>query len=190
MTNLREQPSTFWQPATLGTELILVAALVGLDVAARLLPHAPNFTPIAASALFAGMILRTRVLALAVPILAMLISNLALGADDWRVMGVVYAALVLPAVLGMAAQRFRSPVVLAPAVLSSSLIFFATTNLAVWAFSGIYPATIDGLIRCYVAALPFLQNTVAGDIFWTATLFGSWWLAGRAWLPARAPAAR
>jgi hypothetical protein len=161
----------------LGTELPLAAGLVGLDVAARLLPHAPSFTPVAASAVFAGMMFRTRSLALAVPLAAMLISDLVLGAYDWRVMSVVYASLALPAVLAMWGRKFRLPFVLAPIVLSSSLVFFVTTNFAVWAFSGMYPSDLGGLIHCYVAGLPFLQNTVAGDVFWSAALFGAWWLA-------------
>lgn len=170
----------------LGTEVPLAAALVGLDVAARLLPHAPNFTPVAASAVFAGMMFRTRSLALAVPLTAMLLSDLFLGSYDWRIMGVVYASLALPAVLAMWGRKFRLPIVVVPVVLSSSLMFFMTTNLAVWAFSGIYPDDLGGLIHCYVAALPFLQNTVTGDIVWSAALFGTWWLATLAFSPSQA----
>ena len=158
----------------LAAELPLAAGLVELDVVARLLPHAPNFTPIAASAVFAGMILRSRTLALAVPLAAMLVSDLVLGGYDWRVMAVVYAAFTLPALLAMAARRFRTSIVIVPVVLSSSVIFFLTTNFAVWAWSGIYPLTFAGLVRCYVAALPFFQNTLCGDRFWSAALFGGW----------------
>lgn len=157
-------------------EFALAMSLVGLDVMARLAPHAPNFTPIAASALFAGAVLRSRALALAVPLAAMLASDLVLGTYDWRVMGVIYAALALPALLGRWG-RARSAIVLAPLALSSSLLFFATTNFAVWAFSGIYTEDLADLVHCYVAALPFLQNTVTGDMFWTTLLFGGWWLA-------------
>jgi len=166
-----------------GMEIPLAAGLVGLDVVARLLPHAPNFTPIAASALFAGMMFRSKALALAVPLAALLLSDLVLGSYDWRVMAVVYGALMLPALLAMWGRRFGAPIVLVPAVLSSSLLFFVTTNFAVWAFSGMYSADLDGLIRCYIAALPFLQNTVTGDIAWTAALFGTWWLARRSFSP-------
>src|SRR5262245_34638329 len=76
-------------------ELSLAISLVGLDIVARV--DAPNVTPIAASAVFAGMVLRSRALALAVPIAALLLSDLVAGAYDWRIMGVVYAALALPA---------------------------------------------------------------------------------------------
>jgi hypothetical protein len=65
------------------------------------------------------------------------------------------------------------------------LLFFVTTNFAVWAFSGMYPDDLGGLIRCYVAALPFLQNTVTGDIVWSAALFGTWRLAKLAFSPSQ-----
>jgi hypothetical protein len=158
-------------------ELSLAMSLVGLDIVARLAPHAPNVTPIAASAMFAGMVLRSRALALAVPISALLLSDLVVGSYDWRIMGVVYAALAFPALLARWGRALRPVVVLAPLVLSSSLLFFATTNFAVWAFSGMYAQDLHGLVLCYVAALPFLYNTVAGDVLWTTLLFGTWWSA-------------
>jgi hypothetical protein len=167
-------------------ELSLAMSLVGLDIVARVAPHAPNLTPIAASAVFAGMVLRSRALAVAVPLSAMLLSDLVVGAYDWRIMGVVYAALALSALLARWGRALRPAVVLAPLVLSSSLLFFATTNFAVWAFSGMYALDLDGLIHCYVAALPFLWNTVAGDILWTTLLFGTWWSAKLLFAPAPA----
>jgi hypothetical protein len=162
--------------AACAAELALALSLVALDVVARLAPHAPNFTPLAASALFAGAVLASRPLALAVPLAAMLVSDLVLGWHDWVVMGVVYGALALPALLGMWG-RARSAVMLAPLALGSSLFFFASTNFAVWASSGMYAADVGGLVHCYAAALPFLRNTVLGDMFWTALLFGGWWSA-------------
>ena len=41
-----------------------------------------------------------------------------------------------------------------------------------WLFSGFYPRTLGGLEACYVAAIPFFQNTLAGDLFYAALLFG------------------
>src|SRR5262245_65654312 len=158
-------------------ELSLAISLVGLDIVARLAPHAPNVTPIAASAVFAGMVLRSRALALAVPLAALLVSDLVVGFYDWRIMGVVYAALALPALLARWGRAWRPVVVLAPLVLSSSLLFFTTTNFAVWAFSGMYAHDLHGLVHCYTAALPFFYNTVAGDVLWTTLLFCGWWSA-------------
>ena len=58
-----------------------------------------------------------------------------------------------------------------------------------WLSSGIYPRTFAGLEACYVAAIPFFQNTVAGDLFYAALLFGGFGLAERLVprLRARAP---
>jgi len=162
--------------ADLWMDVLLVAFLVAFDVAARLLPHVPGVWPFAASALFAGRMLRIPALAVMVPLGAVLLSNVALSGDDVRITLVVCAAITLPAFAGMLVRRWRGAIPVAAAMLCCSLIFFITTNFAVWAFSGMYPPTWQGLTQCYVAALPFLDKTVLGDLFWTAVLFGGAWL--------------
>jgi hypothetical protein len=162
--------------ADLWMDLALVAFLIGFDVAARLLPHAPGFMPVAASALFAGRILRIPALAVIVPLVAMALSDTALPGDDWRITLVVFAAIAVPALVGMLSRRWNGAVAIVAAMVSCSLLFFAASNFAVWAFSGIYPFNLQGLAQCYVAALPFLDKTVIGDLFWTAVLFGGAWL--------------
>ena len=163
-------------PAIVWSDLALVVGLVGFDVMARLLPHAPNFSPVAATTLFAGAVLRGRALALVVPLAAMLLGDAVLGFYDWRVMSVVYLASALPVFVGWLSRRWRGPLVFVPAILSCSLLFFLGTNFAVWAFGGIYPHSMAGLIECYVAALPFLKQTAAGDLFWATIFFGGYYL--------------
>ena len=160
-------------------DVALVVFLIGFDVAARLLPHAPGVWPFAASALFAGRMLRLPALAVIVPVAAVLLSNVALAGDDWQVTLVVCAAITLPAFAGMLARRWSGALPVVGAMVSCSLIFFVTTNFAVWAFNGMYPMTWQGLVQCYVAALPFLDKTVLGDLFWTAILFGGAWAVAR-----------
>ena len=166
-------------------DVLLVAFLIGFDVFARLLPHAPGVWPYAASALFAGRMLRIPALAVIVPLAAVLLSNVALAGDDWRITAVVCAAITLPAFAGMLTRRWQGAIPIIGAMLSCSLIFFVTTNFAVWAFGNLYPLTWEGLVQCYVAALPFLDKTVVGDLFWTAVLFGGSWLVQRAPLLSR-----
>jgi hypothetical protein len=170
--------------AELWMDLALVAFLVAFDTTARLLPHVPGFMPVAASALFAGRVLRIPALALVVPLAAMTLSGLVLAGDDWRITAIVYAAITVPALAGMLSRRWRGAAPVAAAMVASSLVFFAASNLAVWAFSGMYPHTWQGLTACYVAALPFLDKTVLGDLFWAGALFGG------AWLVQQMPAAR
>ena len=167
-------------------DLALVAFLIAFDVAARLLPHVPGVWPVAASALFAGRVLRIPALSIVVPVAAVILSDIALTGDDWRVMLVVSAAVTLPALAGMLSRRWHGAVPVVAAMVSCSLIFFVTTNFAVWAFNGLYPMTWQGLVQCYVAALPFLDKTVLGDLLWTAVLFGGAWLVQRTPILARA----
>jgi hypothetical protein len=66
------------------------------------------------------------------------------------------------------------------ASVAGSVSFFVITNFGMWLFSGFYPATLSGLAACYVAAIPFFQNSVAGDLFYAAALFGGFALLERA----------
>jgi len=65
------------------------------------------------------------------------------------------------------------------------LSFFVLTNFAVWAGGHLYPRTLAGLAACYVAAIPFYGNQLAGDAFYAVVLFGGYSLLTR-WL-LRAP---
>jgi hypothetical protein len=150
-----------------GIGLVLIAA------AGRLAPHPPNFVPVAAAALFAGFYFKHRASALAVPLLALGVSDLALGGYDWRIMSVVYGGMSWPIVLR---PFLRSPslVRVASCSLVSSVVFFLSSNAAVWAFSPMYAPTVTGLLACYVSALPFLAYTIAGDLLWSSAFFGTY----------------
>jgi hypothetical protein len=163
----------------LSQDLLLVAFIIGFDVAARLLPHMPNLAPVAASALFAGTVLRRRSLAPLVPLAALAISDSVLGFDGWQLTALTYAASLVPAILPMLSARLRAPGMFAPLMLACSLVFFVVSNFGVWVFSGMYPLTVDGLLACYVAALPFLQHTIVGDLLWAVVFFGGAWLVRR-----------
>jgi len=162
----------------------LTALLLAIVTAAalRLVPHPPNFTPIDAMALFGGAYLGRRALAFLAPLGALLLSDLVLG--FYHGMATVYATVALIVMIGWTISgRRRSVVPVAAAAISASILFFVLTNLGMWLFSGFYPPTLDGLVACYVAAIPFFQNTLAGDLFYAALLFGGFALLERA-LPA------
>jgi hypothetical protein len=165
-----------WRGLPTAGEFMLLFGLIALDVVVRILPNTLNFSPVAASALFAGAVLG-RPLAMAVPLAAMALSDCVLGFEDWRTTVFVYAGLTMPAVLGLLTRDSWKPIRLVPLAGLSSVFFFVTSNFAVWMFSGIYARDAAGLVKCYIAALPFFQNTLMGDLFWTAVLFGALWVA-------------
>ena len=49
--------------------------------------------------------------------------------------------------------------------IGASILFFVVTNFAVW-LSGYYGFTMEGLLACYIAAIPFFQNTIAGTLIY------------------------
>ncbi len=151
--------------------------LVALIVAGRLLPHPANFTPVAAVALFAGFLFTRRTVALCIPLAAMWVSDAVIGTYDYKVMLVVYGALLFPVALRPFLRARLTPVRVGVGAVSCSVFFFVTTNLAVWLFGGWYPHTWNGLLQCYAAALPFLRNMVCCDLLWSTLLFGGYALA-------------
>jgi hypothetical protein len=158
----------------------ILALLLAIFAAAamRLLPHPPNFSPIAAMALFSGAYLPKRVLAFAAPFGALLLSDVLLG-GFYPGMNFVYLSFGLTVLIGWAISRRKTVLTIGGAALVSSILFFVLTNFGMWLFSGFYPLTWEGLVACYVAAIPFFQNTLAGDLFFAALLFGGFALAER-----------
>lgn len=165
--------------------MTLAASLV------RLLPHWPNFTPIGATALFGGAYFLRRRSAFAIPLCAMLLSDIILGATHYgwavlRFMPVVYICFAATVLIGMLLRKRRTALSVVTAAIGSSVLFFIVTNFAVWLGGTLYSRTAIGLAECYLAAVPFFSNTVAGDLFFSAILFGSFELAQRLWPALRA----
>ncbi len=143
----------------------------------RILPHPWNVAPTAAAMLFAGAVLPRRWGWIA-PLVGSLAADAVIGRDHWQIEAVIYVAFFGMWAAGALCNRLegrRAPWVAARTVvlsLAGSVLFFATTNWAVWMWSGIYPATWAGLLQSYVMAVPFFLNTLAGDLAFTGAFFG------------------
>ena len=148
----------------------IFAAMVGLGACARLLPHPWNFTPILAIGLYAGVNAKKMRSGVLATFLALLLSDAAMG--FYRGMLWVYAAWMIPVLIGRLIRRKPGVTALAAGALFSSLSFFAITNFAVWAGGHLYPHTAAGLGACFAAAVPFYRNQFLGDAFYTVALFG------------------
>jgi len=161
--------------ADLWMDLGLVAFLIAFDVATRCLPHVPACG-------------RSRQRAVRRPDAAHARAgrHRTAGRRDseqfrtrgrrLRITAVVYAAITLPVLAGNAAAALAwgHSGVRGDAVVLVDLL--VTHEFRVWAFGTLYPFTLQGLTQCYIAALPFLDKTVLGDLFWAAVLFGGAWL--------------
>jgi hypothetical protein len=153
------------------TETVVVAALVVLSTMGRLMWHPAQVAPVAAAALFAGYFLRSRLVALIVPLVSMAISDAFIGPYNLKIMVAVYAGLGLPIALAYVLRKEVTIGRLVGCSLASSMAFFFISNGAEWAFGSLYTRDAEGLQQCFVNALPFLRNTIAGDLLWTSALF-------------------
>jgi len=157
----------------LKTKLIISLVLVTLGVVCRLLPHAWNFTPIMAIALFAGVYLG-RNYAVALPVIAMLAGDLFIGFYAWKLMLVIYGCFAIVGLLGVIIKKHKSAETILAGSILAAVLFFLATNWAVWQFSFWYTKTWAGLMQCYILALPFFKNTLLGNIFYTGVLCGAY----------------
>lgn len=162
--------------------MILLAAL------SRMLPHPHNFTPIGGMALFGAAWFSRKSLAILVPVAALWISNLLLDnliysqyydGFKWFSNPLVFVSMIFITLFGFTVLKKLSAGRLLGATLTASVIFFVVSNFGSWLEYNAYPKTLAGLGACYVAAIPFFWNTLAGDVFYVAVLFGSFELIRR-----------
>lgn len=159
---------------------VFITTLIVFAAISRLLPHVQNFTPVAAMALFGGAYFTNKRMAVIIPLVVMLISDVALelltGWGFHNTMIYVYVAFVLTSLIGMLVGRKVSVLSVAGGSLASSVLFFIITNFGVWAASG-FELGIAGLNTSYVLGIPFFAPTLLGDLFYNAILFGAFYLA-------------
>jgi hypothetical protein len=165
---------------------LTLVGMIFLAALSRIVPHPWNFAPITAMALFAGSHFLNKRRAFGVPLAALLVSDVLLG--FYSTMFSTYLAFALIVLLGFWIGEKRSLARIAGATLAGSAVFFVVTNFAVWMLSGMYPRTLDGFVSCYTLAVPFFRNTLLGDAFYSAVLFGSFAWAERT-VPALRPSA-
>jgi len=167
----------------------LTFALTVLSALGRLVPHAPNVTPVGGSCLFAGSRISgfwAYLLPLAVMIATDPIVGHAGGAHSGYTLEspVIYAAFMINVWIGRRMLRAISPMRVGAAAFLCSLQFFLVSNFALWAGSvlrhdSFYSPNLAGLASCYTLALPFWGRTLAGDLFYSAALFGLYELLSR-----------
>jgi hypothetical protein len=162
---------------TLQSRHFAVVLMILVAAAMRLIPHWPNFTPVAAIAIFGGAYLGRNILAFILPLAAMFLSDLVIGLHEFMLP--VYAAFAITVCLGILIRNSRSVLRIGAAALVSSVLFFLITNFAMWIGSPYYSQDVAGLMQCYTFAIPFFGYSVAGDLFFTALLFGGFALAER-----------
>jgi hypothetical protein len=154
--------------------LLLIVALLS-----RLVPHHDwvNFTAVGGALLYFGA--RRSWREMLAPLAALMATDYFLTVFSyhypfrWQGYVTTWAWYLAVMALGQILLRSRTtfPRVAAGVVLGPTS-FFIVSDYAVWAGSNIYPHNTDGLIACYVAALPFYRNDLLSTTVVAGLAFG------------------
>ncbi|HCM30198.1 MAG TPA: hypothetical protein PKH87_04900 [Bacteroidales bacterium] len=149
---------------------ILLCLVIVLVVAYRFFNFIPNFTPVAALALFSGYVFKNKKWAMIFPIITLFISDLIIGLYDPIVMVFTYLSFVIIALIGakMIKKLKVSNVFLSS--ITASVTFFILSNFGVW-LGGWYSYNWQGLINCYTMAIPFFRYEIVGTLLFSSVIF-------------------
>ena len=153
---------------------MLAIILVVGGILSRLIPHAWNFNPVIAVALFGGVYL-SRKQALIVPVLLMAVSDIFLGFHN--TMPFTWGAMLLVVLLGFWVKKHISVTRVLGGSIIGATIFFVVTNFGAWL--AMYPKTLEGLISCYTFAIPFYRNSVISALIYSVVLFSTYELVSQ-----------
>lgn len=160
--------------------LFVIGGIILIASITRLIPHPMNFAPLGAMALFGAAYFGNRGMGLLITMLSWFFTDLILNNFMYPTDGITlftffgffsYASIILIYALGSLLLQKVTAVRMIVGSLSASVIFFLVSNFGVWLEGMLYPQTMEGLVACYAAAIPFVKNTLAGDLFYSGVLF-------------------
>lgn len=151
------------QPIKIVTAVCLIAFGAG---GRYLLQDLPNIETITVVSLLAGSLLGG-VWTLVVGLLVVAATDIAIG--NTNILIYTWSAWTAMGLFGWILRNRKKKVIQHSLELTSmgllgNLFFFAWTNFGVWHLSALYPHSIDGLIACYAAGLPFLRFQMMGTL--------------------------
>jgi len=126
----------------------------------------PNFEMVTSLSLVSGSFLGG-VFAPLIPLLIIFLSDIYFGNSIIYLF--TWSAFVLIGIFGVIFKRNSKYYFLkiTSGGIISVLFFYLWTNFGWWLTSGMYPMNSQGLIICYLAAIPFLRNQLASVLIFT-----------------------
>lgn len=152
--------------------------VVLLAVLMRFVPHIPNFSPVFGALLLGGAHLKRRD-AIWYPLALLAASDFVLSTIVYHMRmewthGITWLGFAVVALIGYSLREHETVARIGIASLAGPTAFFIISNFGVWLGWRMYPPTWNGLITCYIAALPFYQNSLVASVAYTALLFGTY----------------
>jgi hypothetical protein len=149
--------------------LIIPMILFVLLVLSRMITEIPNFTATIALVMFTGYLIQNKFLSVLVILVSQVVSDLYLGIYSSMIF--VYAAYISIALLSpIIMKKMNTKSVVLSSVISPS-IFFIISNFGVWLIGSTYTFNLSGLIACYVAGIPFFDESLISTVLFALTIF-------------------
>jgi len=149
--------------------LIMPIILFGLLVLSRMITDIPNFTATIALVMFTGYLIQNRLLSILIVLTSQVVSDLYLGIYSSMIF--VYAAYISIVLLSpIIMNKINTKSVIFSSIISPS-IFFIISNFGVWLTGSMYTFNLSGLITCYVAGIPFFDESLISTILFALTIF-------------------
>jgi hypothetical protein len=161
--------------------------LVVLSSLYRIIPNRPfGFAPQIAIALFSGSIVTDKKLAFLMPLFSMLLSDIiyellysyhispikGFYSGQW----INYLLFCAITFIGFYIQQTKILHIVVGSI-AGVIFYFFTSNFAVWVGGGLdinnlpYTKSLDGLIACIAAGIPFLKGSLLATLLFSAILF-------------------
>ena len=137
----------------------------------RLIPQMNNFSPILALAIFGALNFRRNETTYLVLILSLWLSDLIINNYIYNYSNKIiwfyegfywqYISYIIIIYICINFDLIKKKIFkVLFLIFSSSIIFFALSNFGYWLTSEMYQNTFQGLINCYIAAIPFYKGTL------------------------------
>ena len=128
----------------------------------RVIPHPPNVSPIIAFGVVSPIFFKNKINCIFILLISMFLSDIILGFHSYQI--IIYLTLATIILFSSSNQNFIKITITG---ITASIWFFLVTNFSVWLMWDYYPKNIEGLISCYILAIPFFQNTILSTLFFT-----------------------
>ena len=129
----------------------------------RFIPHPPNFTSLIALSFYVPAIFGVSFIPFV--IFAFVATDIVIGVHS-TIFFTWGSVLLIGLISKYFLNSFSSRII---GALSGAFIFFIITNFGVWSL-GSYGYSINGLISCYIAAIPFFSYTIISTLFFSLTI--------------------
>ena len=129
----------------------------------RFIPHPPNFTSLIALSFYVPIFLGKRFIPAL--LICFIITDIFIGFHTTIVF--TWGSVIF---IGLISYLFQKNIYTRIiGALSGSLAFYIISNFGVWSL-GSYGYSLDGLLVCYIAAIPFYSNTLISTILYSAII--------------------